>query len=202
MQIAQQFAQTSRGVVGFRLHRTLDVHGGFAKRHEDLVLNGVYQDGTIVKVRVSTYTIDGKAAGAADVASMEQSWEHPKPGDAFAPPFDSRYLNDYQYQSSGSSTIGFTSSVRDAGHGNGSFSYDAQANVGTCTYQPNVLPPHATSGEVTDRRAEVLPGYWAVTQEAQMYKGTYGPFTAAGTVELDYSDFRRFQDLPSALIAL
>jgi hypothetical protein len=45
----------------------------------------------------------------------------------------------------------------------------------------------------------VLPGYWAVTQETQNYKGTYGLFSAAGTIQITFSDFRRFPDLQSAL---
>jgi hypothetical protein len=202
MQVAQQFAQTSRGVVAFRLRRTLDVHGGFSSRHEDLIMNAVYDDGTIVKVRVASYTINGTAAGAADTASVEQSWDHPKAGDVFAPPFDVRNFGAYQYQSGGTSTVDFTSSVRDAGHGSGSFTYDVQGDVLSCTYQPNALPPHARWGEITDRREEVLPGYWAITQETQEYRGMYGPFPAAGTVEFTFSDFRRFADLASALSAL
>ena len=201
-QIAQRFAETSRGIVAFRMHRTFDVHGGFSSRHEDLVMDGVYQDGAIVRVRVSSYTIDGRPAGAADISSLEQAWEHAEPGDVFAPPYDPRYLDEYQYRSAGPSTIGFTSSLRDAGHGSGSFTYDAQNDVVACTYAPNSLPPHASSGEVTDRRSEVLPGYWAVTEETQQYRGLYGPFAAAGTVELSFSNFRRFPDLQSALRSL
>jgi hypothetical protein len=199
MQVAQQFAQTSRGIVAFRLRRTFDVRGGLSSRHEDLMMNAVYDDGSIVKVRVASYTINGRAAGAADVASVERSWDHPKAGDVFAAPFDARNFGAYQYQNGGPSTVDFTSSERDPGHGNGSFTYDAQGDVLSCTYQPNALPPHARWGEITDRRGEVLPGYWAVTEETQEYRGTYGPFAAAGTVEFTFSDFRRFADLASAL---
>jgi hypothetical protein len=201
-QVAQRFAETSRGVVAYQLHRVFDVHGGFQSRHEDLVVNAVCEDGAVVRVRVATYTIDGKAASAADVTSLEQSWNHPKAGDVFAPPYDPRFLDAYQYQAAAPSTIGFTSSIRDAGHGNGSFTYDAQDDVLSVTYSPNALPPHARSGEVTDQRAEVLPGYWAVTHETQEYRGTVGPFSAAGTIKVDFSGFRRFPDLQSALRAL
>ena len=128
--------------------------------------------------------------------------DHPKASETFAPRFDTRNFGAYQYSSSGPATIAFTSSVRDGGHGDGSFGYDAQYNVVTYTYRPAALPPHATFGEVTDRRAEVLPGYWASTDETQDYKGTYGPFPAAGTVVVAYSDFRRFADEASALKAL
>jgi hypothetical protein len=202
-QVAQRFTETSRGVVAFQLHRVFDVHDGLASRHEDLVMNGVYKDGAVVEVRVSSYTIDGKAASAAVVASVEQSWSHPKPSETFAPPYDAQFFDTYRYgDGTAPATIAFTSPIRDAGHGNGSFTYDAQDDVLSVTYAPNVLPPHAHSGEITDQRAEVLPGYWAVTHETQEYRGSYGPFPAAGTIAVDYTGFRRFSDLQSALRAL
>jgi len=55
---------------------------------------------------------------------------------------------------------------------------------------------------MTDRRAQVLPGYWAVTRETQEYRGSYGPFPAAGTIEVTFSDFRRSSDVQSALRSL
>lgn len=202
MQVAQRYAATSRGVVLFRMHRRFDVHGGLQSRHEDLVMQGIYQDGATVRVRVYSYTINGRAASASDIASLEQSWEHPKPGDVFAPPYDPRYLNDYHYRRGGPSTIYFTSTVRDAGHGRGSFTYDGSDDVVSVTYQPNVLPPHASFGLIADLRSEVLPGYWATTQETQQYRGRFALFSAAGTIHVTFSDFRRFPDLQSALAAL
>lgn len=200
--IAQRFAETSRGVVGFALHRTLDARAGFSSRHEDLVMNVIAADGSIAKVRVSSYTIDGKTADSAAVSALEHSWENPKPGDDFAPPFDARNFSGYQYEAGAPGTIRFTSTVHNPGHGSGSFTYDAQGNVLSCVYQPNALPPHAKSGEVSDRRAEVLPGYWAATEETQTYKGTVGPFPGTGTVRIVYSGFQRFADLPAALRTL
>lgn len=201
-QVVQRYQQTSRGVVGFRMHRTLDVHGALRSRHEDLVMQGIYEDGATVKVHIYSYTIDGHAASASDVSSLEQSWNHPKPSDIFAPPFDPNQCDAYEYQQGGPSTIYFNSTVHDAGHGRGSFTYNAQKDVVSITYQPNALPPHARSGQITDLRSEVLPGYWAITQETQQYKGNYGPFPAAGTLQVAFSDFRRFPDLQSALRTL
>jgi hypothetical protein len=200
--VAQRFAETNRGVVSFHLHWTMDVHAGFSSRHEDRVIDGIYDDGAIIKVRISSYTIDGKPVGDAAQAALEQGYEHPKPEDLFKAPFDPRYLSAYEYASAGPQKIAFTSSVRDAAHGTGNMSYDAGDNVVAYTYQPNALPPHASSSEVTDRRSEVLPGYWAVTQETQQYKGSYGPFAGAGTVQITFSDFRRFADLQRALRAI
>jgi hypothetical protein len=197
--VAQRFAETSRGVVSFHLHRVFDVHAGPLSRHEDLVMEGIYSDGAIAKVRISSYTIDGKAADASTASALEQAYEHPKAEDLFNAPFDQRYLGAYRYQNAGPQKIAFTSSMRDAAHGGGTLSYDSANNVLSYTYHPNALPPHASFGEITDRRAEVAPGYWAVTQEEQQYKGRYGFFAGAGTVEVTYTNFRRFPDLQSAL---
>ena len=92
--------------------------------------------------------------------------------------------------------------MRDEAHGSGTFTYDADADVVTYTYAPNALPPHANAGTITDLRSEVLPDYWAVTQETQQYKGSYGPFAGSGPRQVDFSDFRRFADLESALGSL
>ncbi|MGA2760214.1 MAG: hypothetical protein ABSF08_07860 [Candidatus Cybelea sp.] len=197
--MAQQFAQTTRGIVGFRLHRVLDVHAGFQRRHEDLVMVGVYDDGAIAKVRIVRYTIDGKPASSSDDAGMERAYEQPKAGDAFQPPFDARYAGAYSYRQDAPQTIVFTSELCDGAHGNGTFAYDANRNVVWYAYQPNALPPHASSGTILDRRAEVLPKYWAVTQETQQYSGSFGPFPGAATEQVEFSDFSRFPDLQTAL---
>src|ERR1700729_1438288 len=133
-EIAQRFAETSRGIVGFTMHRTFDVHAGFSSRHEDMVMDGVYEAGTIVKVRILTDSINGKPADATTQSEVENAWEHPKPGETFAPPFDSRHFSEYQYQAVNAGTIAFTSAVHDAAHGNGTFTYDAQGNVLSCVY--------------------------------------------------------------------
>jgi hypothetical protein len=200
--VAHRFVETTGGIVGFRLHRVLDVHAGFSHRHEDLVMTGIYQDGTTVKVRIVSYTINGKPASASADAAMTKAFEHPKPGTAFQPPFDPRYTGGYSYRTAGPSTIAFASGVRDEAHGSGAFAYDASHDVVWYAYQPNALPAHATFGTILDQRSEVLPNYWAVTHETQQYKGHYGPFAGAGLQEADYSGFSRFPNLESALRSL
>ena len=69
MQVAQRYAETTRGVVTFQMHRVFDVHDPFRSRHEDIVMNGVYDDGVLVRVHVISDTIDGKPANASDIPS-------------------------------------------------------------------------------------------------------------------------------------
>lgn len=184
------------------MHRIFDVRGALQHRHEDLVMNGVYADGALVRVHVVSYAINGRPASASEIAGVEQSWNHPRPSDVFAPPFDAGNFGAYQYRGDGVAAIAFSSNVHDAGHGSGTFTYDADGNVISYTFVPNSLPPHAKSGAIADRRSEVLPGYWASTQETQDYKGTYGPFPASGAIQITYSDFRRFSSLSAALSSL
>ena len=81
--VAHRFSESTRGVVSFRLHRVFDVHAGPMSRHEDFTLDGVYEDGAIVKVHVVSDTIDGKPVSAAAQSALEQSYTHPKTGDGF-----------------------------------------------------------------------------------------------------------------------
>ena len=71
------------------------------------------------------------------------------------------------------------------------------------TYQPNVLPPHASFGEVTDRRSEVLPGLLGGRRKRRSnIKGVTDRSRAREPSQITFSDFRRFADLQSALRAL
>lgn len=199
VRVAQRYLQTTRGVIGFSLHRVLDVSAGFSHRHEDIVMHGIVRDGKVVRVRILSYTIDGRAAGADARAAMAQAYENPGPGQRVALPFDPANFAQYRYRQDGPQTIAFTSNVRDAAHGDGTFTYDGADNVVSCTYAPNALPPHATAGVVVDRRLQVLPHYWAVTQETQEFKGRYGPFAGSASEEVDFSGFTRFPTLDRAL---
>jgi hypothetical protein len=201
-QVAQRFTATTRGVVGYQLHRVLDVRAGFSHRHEDLSMHVISVDGTVVRVRIERYSIDGKPASAADSQRMTRAYQAPQPGHGFRVPFDPRYATEYRFSASGSETMAFTSVFRDAAHGNGSFTYDTGYDVISYAYQPNALPPHARSGTIVDNRAEVLPGYWGLTHETQDYKGSVGPFPGRAHEDVDFSGYHRFADEQSALATL
>lgn len=201
-QVAQRFTAATRGVVSYQLHRVLDVRAGFSRRHEDLSMHVIAVDETIVRVRIESYAIDGHPASPADSQNMAQAYEAPQIGQRFRVPFDPHYRAEYHFSAMSPVTMAFTSTIRDAAHGNGSFTYDAGYDVVSYTYQPNALPPHASSGTIADKRAEVLPGYWALTHETQDYRGSVGPFSGRAHEDVDFSDYRRFADEQSALVTL
>lgn len=201
-QVAQRTQQSERGVVGVRVHRVFDVHAGPYHRHDDLQFSAVEQNGAIVKVRIVTQTTNGKESDAATKAQTANRYEHPAPGDLLDRPFDPKYVNDYAYTIVDAHTVRFTSTIHDAAHGDGTFTFDNGDNVTSYEYAPNVFPQYTTSGTVTDQRAQVVSNYWALTQELYQYKGHYAIFGAGATATITYSNYASFSDLSTALSAL
>jgi hypothetical protein len=202
MQAAQQTQRTERGVVGLRVHRVFDVHAGPYHRHDDLQFAAVEENGAIVKVRILTQSTGGKETDANTKAQTANRYEHPAYGDLLERPFDPRYVKDYSYEVADARTVRFKSLVRDAAHGDGTFTLDSDDNVTTYQYAPNVYPQYTTGGTVTDQRAQVLPNYWALTQELYQYKGHYAIFGGGATATITYGNYVHFESVSSALSAL
>ena len=202
VQIAQHVQRQETGVVSYQLTRTFDAHVGPFRRHEELELAIVSQDGTTVKVRVIRYQIGGRDQDANARAQMEAKYEHPNPHDVFHRPFDLQYLSEYTYGDDTSQTVHFTSQSQDSSHGDGTFSLDADGDVVEMVYTPKALPQYASSGTVTDDRAQVLPNYWSVTREVHHYRGRYAIFGGRADVDIEYAQFKRFPDVQSATAAL
>jgi hypothetical protein len=184
--------------VTFAYDRSFFVHAGPMSRHDHMLFYGIYVNGRIAKVRIVAATIGGKAADASQIASTTSSYEHPKPGDVFEAPFDPRYAALYRYGMTARRTVDFAATRPRYGLGRGTFTFDGAWNVLRYDYSPAVLPPHATWGTIVDERAQVLPGYWAVTHETQTYSGTYSIFGGGATVTISVYGFRRFRNLAAA----
>jgi hypothetical protein len=200
--IGHRYVASVRGVVALRMHRVFDVHAGPSSRHDDLAMECVYNNGTLVSVHILSETIGGKVQTPDETAADEQKWLHPKPGDAYHAPYDPRYFKEYRYGPLAPGRISFTQTVNDAGHGTGSFTYDASENVTAYTYTPAVMPQYATSGSVDGTRRQVLRGYWAVTQEMQQYAGRYALWKGGATVQFTMSEFRRYPSVSAAVAAI
>jgi hypothetical protein len=201
-QAAQRTQTTERGVVTVRVHRVFDVHAGPYSRHDDMVFSAAYQDGTLVKMHIISQQVGGKDTDAATKAETERKYEHPAPGDVFQRPYDPRHLSEYTYEVAGPQTVRFKTLVRDAGHGDGTFTVDSNYNVVSVQYSPAALPQHASSGTVTDTREQVLPGYWAVTREVQEYRGHYAIFGGGATATITQSGFTKYPNVAAAIAAL
>lgn len=194
----QRFTQTGRGIVAYRYERAFYVRAGPMSRRDELLFAGVDVNGTVRFVRIINDTIGGKAADSSQLVATTSQYERPNPGDVFEAPFDARYVRLYRFQVAGPRTISFSPITPRYGVGQGTFTYDSHDNVVRYQYVPSTLPQHATSATIVDVRRQVLPGYWAVTQEVQQYSGRYGMFGGAATVQITLSGFVRFSTLAQA----
>jgi hypothetical protein len=197
-QISAQTALDERGVVAAQYTRSFSARIALRSTHRDLAFTGVYQNGVLVYVRVLTDVNDGKNASSQEIANVESHYEHPAPGDAFHAPWESRYLGEYSYRVVDATTIAFTSLVIDTSHGSGTFVIDAHDHVTSYQYRMSANWKYATSGDVSGLRAEVLPGYWAVTNQTEQYRGRYGIFTGSAHAEITQSAFQRFPSIDDA----
>lgn len=201
-QAAQRTAQFERGVVGFRLHRVLDVHAGPYHRRDEMELAVVYDNGRLVKVRVLDQKTGGTETSDSVKAQTAEKYEHPAATDVFARPYDVQHFGEYTYSVPQGSTVHFHAIVHDAAHGDGFFSVDSQGDVVSLEYSPAVMPQYAHSGTIDQQMSAVLPDYWALTKEVQHYSGRYFLFSGGATVTIDQSSFVQFPSEAAALSAL
>lgn len=201
-QAAERTRATERGVIAVRVHRIFDVQAGPSSRHDDMLFAAVYQDGVLVKMHVISQKIGGKDTDKNAKSQIEQKYEHPAPTDVFKRPYDPKFLSDYTYEIVDPRTVRFKARVRDAAHGDGTFTLDGNANVVSVTYAPAALPQYSTKGTITDARAAVLADYWATTSETQQYSGHYMVFGGHASTSLSFSAFQRYPTVTAAIAAV
>jgi hypothetical protein len=197
-QIAQQAVQDQRGIVSAQFTRSFSVRAALSGRHDLLTFTGVYQDGTLVFMHVTKDTIGNKDASASQIGQATDQYVHPRPTAVFHAPWDPRYLDEYSYSIKDPETIAFTSLVKDTSHGSGTFTIDAHDHVVSYEYAMSANWPYATSGDISGRRAEVLPGCWAMTSQTEQYRGRYGIFAGRATADVTMSSYQRFPTVADA----
>ena len=83
--------------------------------------------------------------------------------------------------------------MHDGQHGSGRMWIDqANAQVVKLIYAPYALPPHATSGSVTETTAETLSNLWYVVRIEETYAGREFLFRGTGTFTAVQDHFQRF----------
>lgn len=168
--------------------------------------------GAYVRLKYYRVVRDGQSFSKKQVADRDaeanQGWSAGKI--FFKEPYDRRFLTDYRFESapcqgcSGSEVaIRFGSDVHDAQHGNGTMRIDMPSGrVQALTYTPNVLPPHATSGTVTETGSQAAPDVWYVTRIEQKYDGRLFLLSGAVTVISTFDHFQRFATVAQGEAAL
>ncbi|MBV9719422.1 MAG: hypothetical protein JOZ77_08880 [Candidatus Eremiobacteraeota bacterium] len=206
------YAAEMRGFVGLERHFTTQLHGGPFQHGEQSDSGQLFQDGKFVQVSYYRVVRDGRQFSPSQIAQRnDQTNKDWAAGRVFfKEPYDPRYVGDYTFAqaacsgcAAGSQRIAFTSTIRDAQHGDGAMDIDvATGHILRLTYVPNALPPHATSGSVTETGGEVLPHLWYVARISQTFSGRAFLLSGTGTFTGVFDHFRRLPSLLAGQTAL
>jgi len=200
---ASAYAADVHGILGMERHFSTVISAG-AIQHSEVSDSGLLlNDGAFVKIKYYRIVRDGKTfskpAIAARDAQTNRDWTAGKV--FFKEPYDRRYIHDYRFElrtpcsdcPAGTVAVSFASAAHDTQHGEGKMWISTSTwQVQRLSYVPYVLPPHATSGSVTEVSSEVLPNMWYVTRIEQAYRGRDFIISGTGTFTGTVDHFRRF----------
>ncbi len=200
-QAAQFAAASTSGVIVHERHISVVAVAGpahFSATNDAMLL---LSDGAYRHIHFLRMAENGKTLSAEQVAKREDqnNTQFEKGEGFFKQPFDRRYLTDYDYttvSSSGSQvTVGFNSGLHDEQHGAGQMQIDpSTGRVLSVSYQPYVLPDHASAGNVTETFGEALPGFWTIVRIDRTYSGRMLFVSGHGTASETLDHFHRFTD--------
>lgn len=203
-----------RGVVGMQRHFATEVNGGLVKHGEQSDSAQLMQDGRFVKIAYYRIVRDGHPFTPSQIqqrnAETNKDWAMGKV--FFKEPYDHQYMSDYSFEQpqaecsacpAGTWAVSFASTIHDSQHGSGvMYINTSNAHVVKLTYSAYVLPPHASSGSVTETGGQALPGLWYVVRIDETYRGHAFVMTGTGTFTGIFNQFRRFPSLGAGEAAL
>ena len=206
------FTASMRGVVGLQRHFTTVVNAGIARHSEESESGMLFKDGVFVTAKYYRIVDDNKPFSAKQIvdrdAQTNQGWVTGKI--YFKEPYDPRYTGDYKFAELaecdcgvGMVAVTFSSDVHDAQHGAGTmWIQSATGRVTKLTYTPYILPPHATSGTVTETSGEAMPNMWIVLRIDEVYQGREFLLRGSATFVGTFDHFERFSTLAEGVAAV
>ncbi|TAM90193.1 hypothetical protein EPN42_06230 [bacterium] len=213
LRAAAVYAANVRGVIGMQRHFSTVLHTGPVHHTEESDSGYLMNDGSFVKIEYVRIVDDGKAFSAKQTAQRDaqtnQDWSVGKI--FFKEPYDRRFIGDYVFDApkacaacpAGTVSVSFGSSIHDTQHGSGTMWIElATGRVDRLTYIPNVLPPHATFGTVTETSGWAMPNVWYVTRIDGVYRGKIFVLSGTGTFTGVFDHFRRFSTVAQGKAAL
>ena len=195
-------------------HFSTHVNGGPVQHGETSNSGQLMANGQFVRIAYYNIVRDGHPFSATQIAQRNdqtnKDWAQGKV--FFKEPYDPHYISDYTFGqpqmtcpscAPGTLGVSFTSSIRDAQHGSGVMYIDRRKpHVVKLTYAPNVLPPHATSGTITEWSGPALPDLWYVVRIDEIYRGHAFVFSGTGTFTGIFDHVRRLPSLAAGESAL
>lgn len=214
MQASIVFSASMQGLVGMERHFTTEVQGGPITHEEQSDSGQLMHDGQSVRIAYYRIVRDGRALSPSEVRQRGDAatadWAAGKV--YFREPYDARYVSEYAFGTpqlpctacpAGTEAVSFTSAIHDPQHGQGEMYIDPRnARVVRLTYVPYVLPPHASSGSVTEVGGQALHDLWYVVHIDETYRGHAFVISGMGTFTGVFDHFRRFPNLGMARAAL
>ena len=207
------YAHSVAGLVGMQRHFKTVIGAGPVHHTEESDSAVLFNDGVFVDAAYYRIVDDGRPISQTDLnkrtAQTVEDWRAGRV--FFKEPYDPHFMSDYRFQPptkcngcpANAVAVQFDSSIRDMQHGSGTLIIDGvSGRVLSLTYAPNALPPHATSGEITEVSGEPIDGLWYVTRIEQKYQGKYAIFHGSGTFSGSFDHFRRFANSSTAEAAL
>jgi len=207
------YAANVKGIIGMQRHFSTVVRAGPVHHTEVSDGGQLMKDGAFVKITYYRIADDGKAFSPQQIAQRDaqtnQDWSLGKI--FFKEPYDPRFIHDYVFDPAqactacpaGTVAVTFRSGMKDNQHGSGTMWIEqATGRVDKLTYIPNVPPPHATSGSVTETSGNAMPNVWYVTRIDGSYRGNAFPMTGTGTFTGLFDHFRRFSTVTQGEAAL
>jgi hypothetical protein len=213
LRAAAVYTANVRGIIGMQRHFSTILHAG-PVHHTEVSDSGILlTDGSFVTAKYYRITDDGKAFSTQQIAQRDaqtnQDWSVGKI--FFKEPYDPRYIHDYVFDPAqactacpaGTVAVTFRSGIKDNQHGSGTMWIEqATGRVDKLTYIPNVPPPHANSGTVTETSGNAMPNVWYVTRIDGSYRGNAFPLTGTGTFTGLFDHFQRFSSVTQGKAAL
>jgi len=211
---SRTYAAQTRGIIGMQRHFTTQVRGGPVQHDEQSDSGQLMQNGRFVSIAYYRIARDGRPFSAGQIAQRSEQtnkdWTQGKI--FFKEPYDPRYLSEYAYGQPQmecascpprTAAVAFTSLFRDSQHGSGTMYIDrTKAHIVKLTYTPNVLPPHASSGTITEVGGQALPDLWYVVRIDEIYHGRAFIFSGTGAFTGIFDHFRRFPNRATGEAAL
>jgi hypothetical protein len=208
------FSASMHGLVAMQRHFTTEVQSGPITHEEQSDSGQLMHDGQSVQIAYYRIVRDGREFSPSQLRQRSDAatgdWLAGKV--YFKEPYDARYVSDYTFGApqlrctacpAGTEAVSFTSAIHDAQHGQGEMYIDPHnARVVRLTYVPYVLPPHASSGSVTEIGGQALHDLWYVVHIDETYRGHAFVISGMGTFTGVFDHFRRFPNLTTGQAAL
>lgn len=192
-----------RGVVGMQRHFSTVIDAGVMKHTEQSESAILFKDGVFQQLHYYRVLEDGKEFSAQQLDDRNKAasdgWSAGKV--FFKEPYDRRFAADYSFAvvspcadcENGTVAVNFESAKHDEQHGAGTMWIRTPSErVEKLEYSPYVLPPHATSGTITETSGSPLPNFWYVVRIDETFSGRMLLLHGKGTFTGVFDHFERF----------